>query len=100
MEINYDLAELSRLAETLNKETDSYTQSLVQLEKKLSKMNLGVGAWVPLKECGTLGTPRRDSSLLTMLGYAKTSDGWSFALKDVRIERGYFEGDESCPWEN
>jgi hypothetical protein len=35
-----------------------------------------------------------------MLGYAKTSDGWSFALKDVRIERGYFEGDESCPWEN
>lgn len=100
MENNDHLAQLSRIAQTLNQETDAYTESLTQLEKKLRQMNLGVEAWVPLKESGMSGTPGRDSSLLTVLGYAKTSDGWGFALRDVRVERGYFEGDESCPWEN
>jgi hypothetical protein len=63
-------------------------------------MNLGVEAWVPLKENSASGGPTRESSTTTMLGYAKTSDGWGLALTDVRTERGYFEGDESCPWEN
>ena len=94
------LAELSRLAETLNKETDTYTDALAQLEKKLRKMNLGVEAWVCLKAVGTKGTPERGTSIDTMLGYAKTPDGWGFAVKDVRVENGLYEGYEDCPWEN
>jgi hypothetical protein len=27
-------------------------------------------------------------------------DGWGFAVKELRVERGFFEGDESAPWEN
>src|SRR5260370_8156390 len=63
-------------------------------------MNLGVEAWVTLKETRMSGTPDRDSSTRTILGYAKTPDGWGFAVQDLRVESGFFEGDESCPWTN
>jgi hypothetical protein len=94
------LAELSHLARTLNEQTDAYTESLTKLEKKLREMNLGVEAWVPLKDTRMSGTPDRDTSIRTILGYAKTSDGWGFATQDLRLESGFFEGDESCPWTN
>ncbi|HEV2991298.1 MAG TPA: hypothetical protein VG759_22860 [Candidatus Angelobacter sp.] len=93
------LAELSNLAEDLNKETDSYTETLTNLEKNLRKLNLGVEAWVRLEERNRSGNPMRHSSTITELGYAKTSDGWGFAVRDVRVERGYYQGDEDCPWE-
>jgi hypothetical protein len=100
-ETNNQLAELSHLAETLNKETDTYTEALTQLESKLKKMNLGIEAWVILDETDGSGTPLRGTSMRTMLGYAKTfPDGWGFAVKEVRVERGLYEGDESSPWEN
>ena len=100
-ETSNQLAELSHLAETLNKETDTYTEALTQLESKLRKMNLGIEAWVTLDETDVSGTPLRGTSMRTMLGYAKTfPDGWGFAVKEVRVERGLYEGDESCPWEN
>jgi hypothetical protein len=100
MEINNHVAQLSSLAETLNQETDTYTESLTQLEKKLRQMNLGVEAWVPLKENNRSGNPKRQSTMMTMLGYAKTSDGWGFALRDVRVECGFYQGDADCPWED
>jgi hypothetical protein len=94
------LAELSRLAETINKETDAYTQSLAQLENKLNKLNLGIEVWVALRASASTGNPKRDSYVRTLLGYAKTSEGWGFAVQDERVERGYFQGDSDCPWEN
>ena len=95
------LAELSNLAQTLNKETDTYREALTQLESKLKKMNLGIETWVTLDETGMSGTPMRGTSMMTMLGFAKTfPDGWGIAVKEVRVERGFYEGDESCPWEN
>jgi hypothetical protein len=94
------LAELSNLAQTLNKETDSYTAALTHLENKLRKMNLGVEGWVTVDETDFSGTPMRSSTMRTMLGFAKTvPDGWGIAVKEVRVERGFYEGDESCPWE-
>ncbi len=95
-----NLAELSRLAEALNQQTDLYTQSLTELEKKLVRMNLGIETWVTLMEVATSGTPNRDTCIRTLLGFAKTSEGWGFATKEYRIERGYFQGDEDCPYEN
>lgn len=94
------LSELSNLAKTLNQQTDAYTDSLAKLEKKLREMNLGVEAWVTLKETRMSGTPDRDTSIRTVFGYARTSDGWGFAVQEVRLEHGFFEGDESCPWTN
>lgn len=100
LETSNRLTELSHLAETLNKETDTYTEALSQLEGKLKKLNLGIETWVNLDETKASGNPLRNTSTVVMLGFAKTSDGWGFAIKDVRVERGFFEGDESCPWEN
>lgn len=100
IESSKQLTELSHLAEALNQETDAYSEALSQLEKKLRKMNLGIEAWVTLTQKGVSGSPGRDSSLRTMLGYAKTSDGWGFAVKDIRVESGFYENDESCPYEN
>lgn len=94
------LAELSYLAETLNQETDVYTQSLADLERKLVRMNLGIETWVVLEEIRTSGTPKRDTCTRTLLGFAKTGEGWGFAVQDVRIERGFFQGDSDCPYEN
>jgi hypothetical protein len=94
------LAELSSLAQVLNQETDAYTKSLTELEKKLNGFNLGIEAWVVLIESGKAGTPNRDTYSQTLLGYAKTEDGWGFAVKEKHVERGFFEGDPSCPYEN
>jgi hypothetical protein len=100
IETNNQLAELSHLAQVLNKETDAYSEALSQLENKLKKMNLGIEAWVNLAESSVSGNPMRSTFWRTMLGFAKTSDGWGFAVKQVRVESGFYENDESCPWEN
>jgi hypothetical protein len=96
-----DLSELARLAETLNEETDSYTESLSQLEKQLRQLNLGIECWVPLVEVARSGSPAgRETYVRILLGYAKTEEGWGFATKEVRVERGYYQGDLDCPYEN
>ncbi|SRR6266478_683742 len=94
------LAELSSLAQVLNQETDAYTKSLSELEKTLNGFNLGIEMWVLLTESGVSGTPNRDTYTQTLLGYAKTEEGWGFAVKEKRIERGFFENDTSCPYTN
>ena len=35
-----------------------------------------------------------------LLSSAKTEEGWGFTVKDRRVERGYWQGDEDCHWEN
>jgi hypothetical protein len=75
-------------------------EALTQLQSKLRKMNLGIDAWVTLSETGVSGTPGRDSAIRKMLGYAKTSDGWGFVVKDVRVESGFYEGDTTAPWQS
>jgi len=70
------------------------------LVPKLNRLNLGVEAWVVLFESGQAGTPNRDTYSRTLLGYAKTEEGWGFAVKDKRIERGFFENDPTCRYEN
>ena len=94
------LQELSHLAKSLNEETDAFTNTLASLEKELKSYNLGVEAWVPLSETSKSGTPTRESSVRVLLGYAKLNEGWGFAIKQVRVERGYYQGDLDCPWES
>src|SRR5258708_2986388 len=94
------IAQLSSLAAVLNQETDSYTQSLTELEKKLNGLNLGIEAWVVLGESQLQGDVNRDSHTRTLLGYGKTDEGWGFVVKEKRVERGYWQNDLDCPWEN
>ncbi len=94
------LTSLSHLAQKLNQTTDSYTRSLTEVEKQLREMNIGVETWLGISETAKSGTPDRETSLRKMLGYAKLADGWSLAVKTVRVERGYLQNDRECPWEN
>jgi hypothetical protein len=91
---------LSRLAQKLNQTTDSYTQSLTDVEKQLREMNIGVEAWIEISETVKSGTPDRETSLRKMLGYSRVTDGWSLAVKTVRVERGCQENDPNNLWEN
>src|SRR5438445_1828359 len=94
------IAELSHLAATLNKATDTYTEALSQLEKKLKSLNLGIEAWVTLDETCISGSTTCSTSVRTMLGYAKTvPNGWGFVVQKVRVERGLLEGDPCLPWQ-
>lgn len=94
------LASLSRLAEKLNQTTDSYTRSLIDVEKQLRDMNIGVETWLTISETAKSGSPDRETSSRKMLGYAKLSDGWSLAVKTLRIERGQMPNDRETHWEN
>jgi hypothetical protein len=94
------LSQLSSLAQVLNQETDSYTKSLTELQKRINGLNLGIETWVVLSESGKAGTPNRDTYRQTLLGYAKTDEGWGFAIQERRIERGFFQDDSNCPYEN
>lgn len=96
-----DVSELARLAEALNEETDSFTESLSRLERQLRQLNLGIECWVPMLEVARSGSPAgRETYIRTLLGYAKTEEGWGFAIKEVRVERGYYQADLDCPYEN
>jgi hypothetical protein len=94
------LVSLSHLAQKLNPTTDSYTRSLSQVEKQLRDINIGVETWLGISETAKSGSPDRETSLRKMLGYAKLAEGWSLAVKTVRVERGYLQNDRECPWEN
>jgi hypothetical protein len=94
------LVSLSRLAEKLNQTTDSYTQSMIVVEKQLREMNIGVETWLEISETAKAGSPDRETSLRKLLGYAKLPEGWSLAVKTVRVERGYWQNDPASPWEN
>ena len=56
--------------------------------------------WVGLLESGQAGTPNQGTYSQTLLGYAKVDKGWGLAIKEKRIERGFVDGDSSCPYEN
>jgi rubrerythrin len=94
------LVSLSRLAEKLNQTTDAYTQSLTALEKQLREMNIGIEIWLEINETAKSGSPSRETSLRKLLGYARLTEGWSLAVKTVRVERGYMADDAQTPWEN
>jgi hypothetical protein len=86
-----ELKDLSTLSEHLNTVTDELNTALKDVETRLNKLSLGVEAWVTKKplqeEChesgtNTHGEPTRGRTA-TELGYAKLSDGWALAVRNV-----------------
>src|SRR5579884_1504068 len=94
------LSSLSFLAEKLNQTTDIYMQSLTAVENWLREMNLGVETWLEVSESAKSGSPDHETFQRKLLGYAKLADGWSLAVKTVRVERGCWKNDPASPWEN
>lgn len=104
------IKELKTTATHLNNSSDDLTKALTEINEKLNAMNLGITVWLGAGAGGlalsskVIERPKNAQRFVEsaeekeLLGYAKTDRGWGLAVKIVREEYGYFEGDSSCPF--
>jgi hypothetical protein len=83
--------ELSGLATKLNQKSDALNQTIATLNKKLLNLNLGIEVWVGEFEESDPFFREEDEDQRcplrteTWLGYAKVSDVWQLASKNVTV---------------
>lgn len=101
--IEESLDRLAGVAGRLNQETDTLNWVIEAVENRLQSMNLGVTCW---DEALLDAEDEPGESTLTrymhgwVVGHTKIDDRWRLAVKQVRTEDGYFEGDLNCPYRN
>ena len=95
-------ARFEERASRLNAVSDSLSATINAVEDRLRKSNLGLEVWLVHALAGESveGPARTESSLVHRLGWTKFDGEWGLAVKPVRIERGFFEGDTSAPYTN
>lgn len=86
-----NLSELSSLSKTLNEESNRVNALLLDIEKKLIEMNLGVEAWATIKEQPyTEGEPGCDDythwSADTQIGFSDWHGEWKLTVRTVHFE--------------
>lgn len=104
-----NLKKLKIVVSRLNESSDTLTEALTQINDKLNTMNIGLTVWLDggpslstrliEKPKGTAGDVYTVESK-EILGYTKTKIGWGLAVKSIRVEHGYFEGDRNSPFAN
>ncbi len=83
------LSDLSKLSKALNDESNKVNEILLDFEKKLVAMNLGVGAWVTLKEESYTepvqeGDDREVRRLkVTELGFGEWAGGYQLLVRFI-----------------
>jgi hypothetical protein len=101
-----DLAQLfarfEERASHLNTVSNSLSATINAAEDRLRESNLGLEIWLVRALAGQSveGPAGTETSLVHRLGWAKIDGEWGLAVKTVRIERGFFEGDTSAPYMN
>ena len=103
--LNSLFSSLESQANQLNSVAESANQALEAAQTRLVNLNIGVEIWhsKPLDRSDLDGsTNPNDTSIevLSLLGFSKVDGKWCLALKKVRHESGFFEGDMSCPYTN
>lgn len=95
-------ARLEERASRLNAVSDSLSATVKAVEDRLRRSNLGLEVWLTRALSGESveGPAGTESSRVHRLGWAKIDGEWALAVKQVRIERGFFEGDTSAPYLN
>lgn len=96
---------LAAKAARLNAASDTANQVLTNVERHLVDLNLGVEVWFdqPIDSTeleGDVGANSISKRVVQLLGFAKVVGKWSLAVKPMRLESGFFEGDMNCPFEN
>jgi hypothetical protein len=86
-----NLSELSSLSKALNEESNQVNALLLDIEKKLIEMNLGVEAWATImQEPYTEGEPGCNDysywSADTQVGFSKWHDEWKLMVRTVHFE--------------
>lgn len=106
-EVNLEsiFSSLETKAARLNEVSDSANQALSTIEKRLSKLNIGLEFWhsEPVDEAdseGDVGPHKTISRVVQLLGLARIGGSWCLALKPVRLVDGFYGGDLNCPYQN
>lgn len=103
--INSLFSSLETQANQLNSVAESANNALEAAQNRLVNLNIGIEHWhpIPLDRSDQTGsTEAHDTSIEIrfLLGFAKVDGKWCLAVKKVRHESGFFEGDMGCPYTN
>lgn len=103
------LKELKSISEVLNDSSDSLTATLTEINQEINNLNLGIQVWLvdsPLAPGRRRAAPQNYPTPYvhtieegaSILGYARTSEGWGLAVKKVDFQEGFYEGDSDSPF--
>ena len=97
------LRTFSQAADRLNAESDSANATISAIEQQLIEASVGIEVWLrrALLSNDAQGSTRGETIQTTnWLGFAKVDGEWCLATKPMRFVSGFFQGDESCPYQN
>ena len=100
--LNSLFSSLETQANQLNLVAESANQALETTENRLVKLNVGIELWhsQPIDLSGSTNLNDTSTEILTLFGFAKIGGKWCLAMKKVRQESGFYEGDIGCPYTN
>jgi hypothetical protein len=84
------------VASDLNSVSDELGKSVGELDSALKKLNLGITVWVTIQ--GDDGLPDDPSYWSEDLGYCKVDGKWGLALRTVRGDYSFPDGDQEEKW--
>jgi hypothetical protein len=95
-------ARLEERAAQLNAASESVNAIIGVVEARLRNANVGLEVWLDrtLSADDVESAPGTQACVIQRLGYARLEGEWCLAVKPVRVENGFFEGDTSAPYHN
>ena len=96
---------LEQEAARLNEASQRINDALRAVEQRLTALNLGIEVWHPspiLREeaVGNIAPYETTSQVVHVLGFARVGSKWGLAVKQMRIVRGFYQGDMNAQYEN
>lgn len=80
--MNIDVEEIMKIKEELKKASDELTNKIIEFEKELIKLNLGVEAWVEIDENVVLGYKKHEGNWSIVVRYkSKKTNGEDILVK-------------------
>lgn len=93
-------------ANSLNSFSDECNQLIEKVEKRLISLNIGLEFWYEDESIyrgdltGNAGRNTISTHIVKQLGFCRINGSWALAVKTVRCESGFYQGDLGCPFEN
>jgi hypothetical protein len=101
------LKELKSISEALNDSSDSLNATLTEINNEIKKLNLGIEVWLERSPLVLVSGKALENPPMAydntveegtlILGYARTSEGWGLAVKEVKFQEGFYGRDSKFP---
>jgi hypothetical protein len=103
--MTFGLSALESQAGRLNELSDEINKKLAAIQSRIVAMNIGMEFWydVPIWRRNAVVTSIGDgksTEIVDLLGLTKQGGQWCLAVKAVKVEKGFYEGNRDCPYEN